>query len=108
MRVYEEYQDAKEKRAAQVGAKRGTPTGKARGYCVVFNENGVRFYNTGKDLQWDGAGTVFDDTPQGCTVMQAGGTASTGISVSYLREKCRRVAFNKLPGDWKRHLGQYK
>lgn len=86
LNVYEQYESAKEKREAQKGAKRGKPTGKARGYIFVFDENGMNsrgFY--------DASATLFDIEPGG-----------TGVSLDYLRANCRKVGGIYLKGGWKK------
>ena len=95
MRVYEQYESAKEKREAQKGAKRGKPTGKARGYIFVFDENGMNsrgFY--------DASATLFDIEPGGA--FPSTGMGGTGVSLDYLRANCRKVGGIYLKGGWKK------
>lgn len=99
MIVYEEYDTPAEKRKAQVGAKRGYPTGKARGYFFIFNENGRN--NTGG---YDGYGNLFDGKP-GTTDTRM---ASTSASMDYLRHNCRRVGGRHLKGAWRELWLWYK
>ena len=101
MRVYEEYNNRAEKRSAQHGAKRGAPTGKARGYAFIFNENGRN--NLG---HYDGTGPLMSNTDPGSSVDRCP-MASGGFSFDYLRENCRRVSRSKLPPDWKAMAEQY-
>lgn len=85
IRAYEEYRDRAEKRKAQQGARRGMPTGRARGYVFVFGQTG------------DAVGSVIELSP-GST--NTGMLASTGVSLDYLRGHCRRVAKRHLPPEW--------
>ena len=94
MRIYEEYETPVEKKRAQRGAKRGHPTGKARGYCIIFPENG----RCGRGF-WDGVGATFFGDP-GCRPHQAPMSGS-GIAPEYLARDCRRVAVKYLNRDWR-------
>ena len=98
--VYEEYANAAEKRASQTGAKRGIPTGKARGYCFVFACNGRN-----SSGHWECVAPVLTLEPgsQNVAVM-----ATTGISHGYLRENCRRVGKKYLTGRWKTLLARFE
>lgn len=94
MLVYEEYASNREKRLAQRGAKLGKPTGKARGYTFVFNENGT----FGAGLQ-EAVGSVFELEPgEG----PERGLASTAASRDYLRLYCRRIGGKHLPSEWRK------
>ena len=96
--VFEEYASDKEKRAAQKGAKRGKPTGKARGYFFAFTCNGW------VNGSIDGVGSVFDVQPGGPP--QAMGSCSS--SRAHLRERCRRVGARHLPPEWKKEYDHYR
>lgn len=97
MRVYEEYKNPKEKRQAQKGAKRGKPTGKARGYAFIFDENGS-FISSGTPC-YEGLAPLME-TEQGASLKECP-LACTNIAHEYLRENCRRVGIKHLPADWK-------
>lgn len=101
MQVFEDYASPAEKRAAQKGAKLGKPTGKARGYIFVFNENG--WTPTGNR---DCVASVFDVEP-GCDDPK-GNLCSTGVSQEYLRTRCRRVGGCHLPPKWKERWNYYR
>ena len=101
MRVYEEYQSAKEKRQAQRGAKPGKPTGKARGYCFVFDENGRT-----PQGHYDCRGPVYFTEP-GATP-DACGMAGSTCSPEFLRERCRRVGGKHLPKAWRNLWEEYR
>ena len=101
MRVYEEYATAKEKRQAQRGAQHGKPTGKARGYCFVFDENGQT--STGF---YDCRGPVLFTEP-GATPDQTGMAGST-CSPDWIRECCRRVGGKHLPPAWRKLWEEYR
>ena len=98
MRVYEEYESAKEKRAAQNGAKRMKPTGKARAYLLVVPENGRNSQG-----HYEGVGTVFDQPPGAEDTR----LASTAINLDFLRENCRIVGRRYLPDQWKRAFAHW-
>ena len=94
MTVFEEYDTAAEKRKAQQRAKRGKPTGKARGFVFVFEENGWTTRGTR-----DARGSVFHLEPgEG----PRGELASVGPSMDYLRQNCRRVGGRHLPPEWRK------
>jgi hypothetical protein len=101
MRVYEDYASPAEKRNAQKGAKRGQPSGKARGYIFVFDENGVNGSGC-----YDAVASVFDVEP-GCDDPK-GNLASTGVSIDYLRTRCRKVGGCHLPPKWKERWNYYR
>ena len=106
MRVYEEYQDPQEKRKAQRGAKRGIATGKARGYVLVFNEDGIEYAYGGERsiAVYNGLGELFaggepGDLPRAmvhCTP-----------SIDFLRNHCRSVGFETIPQEWKVAFASY-
>lgn len=100
MIVYEEYATPAEKRAAQIGAKRGKPTGKARGYFFAFNENG----RTG-DGGYEGRGQVYGGQQPGSTDIRMAGTSA---SAQYLQTCCRRVGGRHLPKPWKTLWESYR
>lgn len=99
MIVYEEYASPAEKRQAQKGAKRGKPTGKARGYFFAFNENGRE-----RDGGWGGMGCVYEGQP-GSTDTRMAGTAA---SPDYLAKNCRRVGGHHLPKPWRALWDEYR
>lgn len=101
MRVYEDYASPAEKRAAQKGAKLGKPTGKARGYIFVFNENGTN----GSGCYGAVAGVM--DVEPGCDDPK-GNLGSTNVSMCYLRTRCRRVGGCHLPPKWKSRWDYYR
>ncbi len=92
MRVYEEYDTPAEKRKAQRGAKRDTPTGKATGYIFVFDENGIS-----PNGNYDAQGHLSDSTPGA----NPGPMCGTNVGREYLRTRCRRVAGKRLPKAWR-------
>jgi hypothetical protein len=99
VRVYEEYASARDKRVAQRGARRGVATGKAKGYVLVFDENGHGL-SRGEAVWWDALGELFtpehdSDNPPRCIT-------DCTPAWNYLREKCRRVGFESIPVAWKR------
>lgn len=100
MRVYEEYANAAEKRQAQRGAKRGRPTGKARGYCIVFDENGM----FGSPPQYDSVSGVYHTEPGEINTA----VASCGVGLNWLRTCARRVGAAYLPKAWKAVYQQYR
>ena len=96
MRIYEEYDSPEAKRKASRGAVRGTPTGTAKGYLLVFDEDG---------MYWEGGQPCFfglaellseadPDNPRMVTGMS--------IPVDHLERNCRRIGFDSLPAKWKR------
>jgi len=100
MRIYEEYETPAEKKRAQAGARRRRPTGKARGYCIIFPENG----RSGRGF-WDGTGACYFGDP-GCRPSQAP-MAGGNISPEYLASDCRRVAVKYLDRDWRKVWDRY-
>jgi len=103
MRVYEEYETPAEKKQAQRGAKRGKPTGKARGYFFAFTENGI-YWSGGRAMQ-EGVGSVFYCEP-GDGPDEAG-RATTSASCDWLRENCRYVGAKHLPAAWRKVYAWY-
>lgn len=104
MRVYEEYKSAAEKRQAQNASRplrRMRPTGKARGYIFVFDENGVN--GSGN---YDAVASVFDVEPGDDD--PRGNLASTGVSIYHLRTCCRAVGGIHLPPKWKERWEYYR
>jgi hypothetical protein len=97
--VYEEYASAHDKRAAQRGARRGAATGKAKGYVLVFDENGHGL-SRGEVVYWDALGELF--TPEHDSGNPPRCITDCTPAWNYLREKCRRVGFESIPADWKR------
>ena len=96
MRVYEEYRDNAEKRRAQRGARRAIPTGQARGYVFLFDENG-----RGSHGNMEGLATVIE-LDQGAEPHTPRAALNLcGISDDYLRTNCRRVGRCHLTGSWK-------
>lgn len=96
MRVYEEYRDNAEKRRAQRGAKRAVPTGQARGYVFLFDEN-----SRGSHGHMEGLATVIE-LDQGAEPSYPRGALNlSSISDEYLRDNCRRVGRCHLTGSWK-------
>lgn len=98
MKIYEEYEDQREKRRAQRGAERGKATGKARGYVLVFNEDG---HNRGL---YDGIGELYSGAEPG-----DGPRAMVHVTphIDYLRDHCRFVGFDSIPHEWKRAFARY-
>jgi hypothetical protein len=94
MRVYEEYDTPQEKRQAQIGASRGKPTGKARGYMFTFQYRG--------EIQ--AFAPVFKLEPgAGIPRAAGGGVFVCGCQPShdYIRQNCRAVGLCHLPDDWR-------
>lgn len=90
MICYEEYGSPKEKQAAKKGAKRGHPTGKAKGYLLadlddISPDGTIGAVSSIFDL-WAGYGVI--------------GLAYISVSRDYLRKNCRRVGRNYIPEDW--------
>jgi len=99
MRFYEEYLDKADKRKAQNASrplKRKQPTGKARGYMLVFNEDG---YSTTRGYTYGALGSVLTLGPGDPPV---GGLSSVDPSTDYLRDNCRIVGAEYLPPVWQR------
>jgi len=99
MRVYEEYESAKEKRKAQresapLGRRR--ITGKAKGYVLIFNEDGNSITS---GFAYGGYGSIISldagDKPHG-------GVGSVNATPEYLRENCRLVGFEYIPKEWQK------
>jgi len=100
MRIYEEYDTPQEKRKAQKGAKRGKATGKARGYLLVFNEDGYSgtceaTYGALGELM---AGVEPGDEPRVIT--------SCNPHVDFLRTHCRFIGWDTVPEVWKRAIAR--
>jgi len=92
IRVYEDYQDAAEKHRAQRGARRGRPTGKARGYVFILFDEGGHLSGTAPIFLLDpGSDAVHTMT-------------TTGVSQDYLRPNGRRVGKKYLPKVWADYL----
>ncbi len=95
MRTYEEYDSPAEKRDAQRGATRGKATGMARGYILVFDEDGSHRSGTVTCLQALGelmSNVEPGDPPRSVTYA----TPSHG----FLRSHCRKVGFFNIPPEW--------
>jgi len=100
MRVYEEYESKAEKRKAQRDSaplKRCHPTGEARAFLLVFDEDGIECYH-GSDPCYSAFGTMLFTEPgdgphglSGCTPSRA-----------FLSENCRRVGFEHIPAEWQK------
>ena len=91
---YEDYDTPKAKRKAQKGAKRGKRTNQANGYISVAWCNGL---TPGKSPCVDALVSVSHQDPgAGPTT----GIASSGVSLDYLRDNCRRIARNEVPNEW--------
>lgn len=100
--VYEEYASAQEKHAAQKGATRGQPTGKARGY--IFVAPGTWHGRHHDQLECVSSVTDVepgDDDPRGRL-------GSGSASIGYLREKCRRIGGCHLPPKWRERWNYYR
>lgn len=96
MLVYEEYKNPAQKRAAQKGAKRGKPTGKAPAFIFVYHENGV-----GPRGMVEATVAIYDPpTPDNL--------AGTSVSRDYLRTQCRRVGAKHLPPAWRKRYDYYR
>lgn len=101
MRIYEEYDNPREKRRAQRGAVRGQATGQARGYLLVFDEDGswISHHTTGPVAVYDGLGELYDGA-------QPGDPPRSIVHVTpargFLASHCRLVGFDSLPEKWKR------
>lgn len=98
MKVYEEYLDAAEKRRAQRAAKplkRMHPTGKARGYLLVFHEDG-------EASAWPGRRNALGN----CHATQPGGKphslSHAQPELLYLRDSCRAVGMDHIPAEWRK------
>lgn len=98
MRFYEEYENKTEKRRAQNSSRplrRKYPTGKARGYLLVFDEDG---FSSSSSYTYGALGSILSLFPGD---KPYGGVSSASPSVDYLRENCRIVGANYLPPEWK-------
>ena len=98
MYVVEEYASPAEKRKAQRDSaplKRKHPTGKSRGFMLVFNEDGNA---GGREYSYGAFGNVCNTEPGD----GPHSLASAFPSVEFLRESCRVVAFDYLPTEWKK------
>lgn len=101
MRIYEEYLDAKEKREAQYRARRGRPTGRARGFVFIFNVDG--FLDHRGILCYEAVSPLFvlDQGADPPTCLTGGYFMVSGsVSADYLRTHCRRVGKEHLPAKW--------
>jgi hypothetical protein len=94
MRVYEEYDSPQEKRKAQKGASRGQSTGLARGYLLVFEEDGW----AGQAGVYNALGSLLKLSPGDNPVMIGHVTPH----VHFLSERCRRVGFDAMPKSWQK------
>lgn len=95
IRIYEEYKTPQDKRRAQVGAKRGQPTGKARGYILVWDDDG--FWGAGHEYCYNALGSICELEEGEAPRMIGHVTPSHG----YLGEKCRRVGREHMPREWR-------
>jgi hypothetical protein len=94
---YEDYASPAAKRAAQVGAKRGQRTNKSNGYISVAWCNGMTH---AADPCLDAIVSITARLPgEGPWAV-----ACSGVSLSYLRANCRRIAKAQLPEDWAKAL----
>jgi len=100
MKIYEEYDSPSEKRKAQRGAKRGVATGKAVGYVLVFNEDGIQRH--GATAVYEGLGELMSNEGPGS---EPNTITSVTPSLDYLRVRCRVVGWDTIPEVWKRAFG---
>lgn len=94
MRVYEEYDSPQEKRKAQKGASRGQATGLARGYLLVFEEDGW----AGQSGVYNAFGSLLKLAPGDNPVIIGHVTPH----VDFLRGHCRRIGFDAMPKSWQK------
>ena len=95
MRVYEEYDSPAAKRKASRGAVRVRPTGKARGYLLVFDEDG-RYLEGGQPCFFGLAELLSESDPDNPRLV-----TGMSIPVDHLERNCRRIGFDSLPVRWK-------
>ena len=93
---YETYDFPRAKRAAQKGAKRGKPTGKANDYQLVDT--------TDRTTRGHGAiAPVYHQEPgEDCH-----GLAYTSVGWEYLATRCRRIGRCHLPTNWAKAFRRY-
>ena len=99
MRVYEEYPSARTKRRSQKGARRAKPTGKARGYIYVFNENGS-FIGSRSGPFYDADVSTYDEDDFSPGPVRRSGSV---VSREHLTRRCRFVGLGHLPKPWKEY-----
>jgi hypothetical protein len=104
MRFYEEFYEKSEKRKAQNASrplKRKVPTGKARCYLMVFDEDGGYF--SGKSFCYNAVGNVYNSDPGD----GPHSLASANPSTDFLSDNCRVVGFEYLPDEWQAAFVRY-
>ena len=97
MRVYEEYADAADKRKAQrasIPLKRRQCTGLARGYLLVFDEDG---YDPRGSGCFSAVGELYDGQQPGA---EPRCVTHCSPHVNFLNTHCRLVGFEYIPKVW--------
>ena len=100
MIVYEEYENAKEKHSAQRASgsqARKQPTGKARGYLLVLDEDGVESVTPKGSKCYSGYGEKFGEKK---SVIETEDIAACTIDEAHLASNCRVIGCQYLPPDW--------
>ena len=102
MRVYEEYESSSEKRKAQDASRplsRMKPTGKSRGYTLVFHEDGC----AGTPGTLNACGNILNTEPGDGPHSLSHCTPSRG----YLSDNCRVVGMDYIPAEWRKAFALY-